>query len=135
MKCEVCGGKIWPDDYLKAYLCAGHLRQAEECINILKGEQKEPLAFPILRDGELVRYAEFIPHVESATGKVDYFTVDGVKFMPEKPKVWYATEKDDDGYAIWRHDTIADTITFYTQIGTEQADALYSFMEKERHGA
>ena len=40
MECEVCGGNLWPDDYLKAYLCGGHLKQVKECINILKGERK-----------------------------------------------------------------------------------------------
>ena len=130
MKCEVCGGKIWPDDYLKAYLCAGHLRQAEECINILKGE-KGFIPYKEVPSG----YGD-VPLVEwGASDKPLWVMVNGVKFVPEKPKVWYAAEKDEDGYGIWRHDTGADTITFYTQIGTEPADALYEYMEKERHGA
>ena len=141
-RCSVCGKEICFDCVRALYggrdenneaaydiyehLCPTHYKQVKECINILKGE-KMPKPLPLYKgapSGHPATYGVFVSPSE--------IWMSGVKFVPEKPKVWYAAEKDEDGYAIWRHDTGADTITFYTQIGNEQAEALYNQMRRER---
>jgi len=133
MKCEVCGGKIWPDDYLKAYLCAGHLRQAEECINILKGE-KGFIPYKEVPSG----YGD-VPLVEwGASDKPLWVMVSGVKFVPEKP-LYAGCYVRREPFLLEEH------IVVETRWGDELfdepvaraaliSDALFAYMEKEREG-
>jgi len=112
------------DDHEGATLCPTHYKQVKECINILKGEQKGFIPYKKVPSG----YGD-VPLIKwGASGECPlWMMVNGVKFVPEKPKEEWVAINDGFGYTM----TCYATGMSYP-IGTAEVDALYNQMRRER---